>query len=348
MGEVVRMAHGAGGRLMADLIRDVFAPPLDNEILRRWADAAVFQAVGLAGLEAEGQGKGVGRLAMSTDAFVVQPLFFPGGDIGMLAVNGTVNDLAMMGAQPLGLSAAFILEEGLELSVLDRVVESMAAAARAAGVRVVAGDTKVVERGHGDGVYVTTAGVGIVGAGVEIGPNEVRPGDVVLVSGTVGDHGIAVLSEREGLAFQSELESDCAALNGLVQALLEAAPRTHCMRDPTRGGLAAALNEIAQAAGVGVEIDEAAVPIHPAVSAACEMLGLDPLSVASEGRLVGFVPEGEAEAALAALKSHDLGQGAARIGAVTDEHQGRVLARTPIGGRKIVDMPLGELLPRIC
>ncbi len=348
MSEVIRMAHGAGGRLMADLIRDVFAPPLDNEILRQWADAAVFEAARCVGSLTGRKTKGAARLAMSTDSFVVQPLFFPGGDIGALAVNGTVNDLAMMGATPLGLTAAFILEEGLELEVLQRVVRSMGQAASAAGVLVIAGDTKVVERGHGDGIYITTAGVGVVGEGVEIGPNRVRPGDAVLVSGTVGDHGIAVLSEREGLAFEAELVSDCAALNGLVEALLEAAPHTHCMRDPTRGGLAAALNEIAQAAEVGMEIDEAAVPVRLAVSSACEMLGFDPLTIACEGRLVAFVPAGEAESALAALKAHPLGEAAALIGEVTEEHPGTVLARTAIGGRRVVAMPLGELLPRIC
>jgi hydrogenase expression/formation protein HypE len=343
MAEVIRMAHGAGGRLMADLIREVFAPPLDNEVLRQWADAAVFEPAPAAGVT-----DGAPRLALSTDSFVVQPLFFPGGDIGTLAVNGTVNDLAMMGARPVGLSAGFILEEGLEIEVLQRVVRSMGQAATRAGVMVVAGDTKVVQNGHGDGIYVTTAGVGVVGRNVRIGPGEVRPGDAVLVSGTVGDHGIAVLAEREGLGFEADLVSDCAPLNGLVEELLQAAPQVHCMRDPTRGGLAAALNEIAQAADVGVELEESAVPLHPAVSAACEMLGLDPFSVASEGRLVAFLPEAEADAALAALNEHDLGRGAARIGRVTDEHPRRVLGCTAIGGRRVVDMPVGELLPRIC
>jgi hydrogenase expression/formation protein HypE len=343
MGEVIRMAHGAGGRLMANLIRDVFAPPLDNEILRQWADAAVFEPAPAAGVD-----NGAHRLAMSTDSFVVQPLFFPGGDIGTLAVNGTVNDLAMMGARPVCLSAGFILEEGLEIEVLESVVRSMGEAASRAGVRVVAGDTKVVEHGHGDGVYITTAGVGVLGKNVRIGPSEVRPGDAVLVSGTVGDHGIAVLAEREGLGFEADLVSDCAPLNGLVAELLGAAPRVHCMRDPTRGGLAAALNEIAHTASVGVEIDEPAVPVLAAVDSACEMLGLDPLTVASEGRLVAFVPQAEAEGALAALRGQELGAGAMRIGVVTDEHPGRVLARTEVGGRRVIDMPLGELLPRIC
>ena len=337
MENVIRMAHGAGGRMMNDLIRDVFAAPLDNPYLRQMADSAVTQSP-----------RPNLQLAISTDSFVVRPLFFPGGDIGSLAVHGTVNDVAMSGARPLWLTAGFILEEGLEMSVLERVVRSMAEAARTAGVQVVAGDTKVVERGHGDGIYINTAGVGVVMEGVEVGPDRARPGDVVLVSGTLGDHGIAVLSKREGLEFETELLSDSAALNGLVETLLAAAPRTHCLRDPTRGGLAAALNELAGASGVGIEIEEAAVPVRPAVAAACEMLGFDPLTVANEGKLIAFVPSEEAEEALAVLRNHPLGREAARIGVVTEEHAGMVLARTLIGGRRVVDMPLGELLPRIC
>jgi hydrogenase expression/formation protein HypE len=335
--KVIRLAHGAGGRMMADLIRDTFAPPLDNEYLRQMADSTVIQSP-VSNL----------RLAVSTDSFVVRPLFFPGGDIGSLAVHGTVNDVAMSGARPLWLTAGFILEEGLEIDVLERVVRSMAEAAREAGVQVVAGDTKVVEKGHGDGVYINTAGVGVVMEGVEIGPDRARSGDAVLLSGTVGDHGIAVLSQREGLAFETELVSDSAPLNGLVAALLEAAPHTHCLRDATRGGLAAALNELAETSQVGIEIEETAVPVRPAVAAACELLGFDPLTVANEGKLVAFVPSEEAEAALNALHAHPLGQEAARIGAIAEEHPGMVLAKTPIGGRRVVDMPLGELLPRIC
>jgi hydrogenase expression/formation protein HypE len=337
MDTVIRLAHGAGGRMMADLIRDVFAPPLDNPALRRLADSAVLQ------LPASGV-----RLAVSTDAFVVRPLFFPGGDIGSLAVHGTVNDVAMGGARPLWLTASFVLEEGLEVEVLERVVRSMADAARAAGVQVVAGDTKVVERGRGDGMYITTTGVGLVMEGVEVGPDRARPGDAVLVSGTLGDHGIAVLSRREGLRFETELLSDSAALNRLVERLLAAAPRTHCLRDPTRGGLASALNELAAASGVGIEIEEAQVPLRPAVVAACEMLGFDPLTIANEGKLIAVVPPEEAQSALEALRTDPLGRDAARIGSVTEEHPGVVLARTGIGGRRIVDMPLGELLPRIC
>jgi len=335
--KTIRLAHGAGGRMMADLIRNTFAPPLDNEYLRQMADSAVVQST-ISNL----------RLAISTDSFVVRPLFFPGGDIGSLAVHGTVNDVAMSGARPLWLTAGFILEEGLEMDVLERVVCSMAEAAREAGVLVVAGDTKVVERGHGDGIYINTAGVGVVMEGVDVGPNRAQPGDVVLLSGTVGDHGIAVLSQREGLAFETELVSDSAPLNGLVETLLAAAPHTHCLRDATRGGLAAALNELAWTSNVGIEIEEAAVPVRPAVAAACEMLGFDPLTVANEGKLVAFVPPEEAEAALAALRAHPLGPDATRIGVITEEHPGMVLARTSIGGRRVVDMPLGELLPRIC
>ena len=342
---VIRMAHGAGGRMMADLIRDVFATPLDNPYLRQMADSTVLQSPILR--LCSGQVSNL-RLAISTDSFVVRPLFFPGGDIGSLAVHGTVNDVAMSGARPLWLTAGFILEEGLEMSVLERVVRSMAEAARAAGVQVVAGDTKVVERGHGDGIYINTAGVGIVMDGVEVGPDRAQPGDVVLLSGTLGDHGIAVLSKREGLEFETELLSDSAALNGLVEALLAVVPHTHCLRDPTRGGLAAALNELAGTSKVGIEIEEATVPVRPAVAAACEMLGFDPLTVANEGKLIAFVPPEEAEEALAALLAHPLGREAVRIGVVTEEHPGMVLARTSIGGRRVVDMPLGELLPRIC
>jgi hydrogenase expression/formation protein HypE len=335
--KVIRLAHGAGGRMMADLIRDTFAPPLDNEYLRQMADSTIIQSP-----------TSNPRLAISTDSFVVRPLFFPGGDIGSLAIHGTVNDVAMSGARPLWLTAGFILEEGLEMDMLEHVVHSMAEAAHEAGVLVVAGDTKVVERGHGDDIYINTAGVGVVMEGVNVGPNLARPGDVVLLNGSVGDHGIAVLSQREGLAFETELVSDSAPLNKLVEDLLAAAPHTHCLRDATRGGLAAALNELAEASQVGIEIEEIAVPVRPAVAAACEMLGFDPLTVANEGKLVAFVPAEEAKAALDTLRAHPLGQEAARIGAITEEHLGIVLAKTPIGGRRVVDMPLGELLPRIC
>jgi len=337
MEEVIRLAHGAGGKVMNDLIREVFATPLDNPYLRQMADSAVVEATDRNP-----------RFAMSTDSFTVRPLIFPGGDIGSLAVHGTVNDVAMSGAHPLWLTAAFILEEGLAMETLERVVRSMAEAAREAGVQVVAGDTKVVEKGFGDGMYINTAGVGVVPEGVMIGPDRAQPGDVVLLSGTVGDHGIAVLSKREGLTFETDLVSDSAALNGLVASLLAAAPNVHCLRDPTRGGLAAALNELADTSQAGIEIEEGAVPVRPAVAAACEMMGFDPLTVANEGKVVVFVPPEEADEALHALRAHPLGGNAARIGVVTEEHPGMVLARTGIGGRRVVDMPLGELLPRIC
>jgi hydrogenase expression/formation protein HypE len=334
---VIRLAHGAGGRMMNDLIRDVFATSLDNPHLRQLADSTILQ-LPISNLQ----------LAISTDSFTVRPLFFPGGDIGSLAVHGTVNDVAMSGARPLWLTAAFILEEGLEMDVLKRVVRSMAEAAPTAGVQVVAGDTKVVERGHGDGIYINTTGVGIVPEGVKVGPDRAQPGDVVLLSGTIGDHGIAVLSRREGLEFETDLLSDSAPLNGLVEALLATAPHTHCLRDPTRGGLATTLNELAKQSKVSIRIEETGVPVRPAVAAACEMLGFDPLTVANEGKLVAFVPPEEAEPALEALQAHPLGRGAARIGIVTEEHPGMVLSCTGIGGRRVVDIPLGELLPRIC
>jgi hydrogenase expression/formation protein HypE len=337
MEEVIRLAHGAGGKVMNDLIREVFATPLDNPYLRQMADSAVVEATDRNP-----------RFAMSTDSFTVRPLIFPGGDIGSLAVHGTVNDVAMSGAHPLWLTAAFILEEGLAMETLERVVRSMAEAAREAGVQVVAGDTKVVEKGFGDGMYINTAGVGVVPEGVMVGPDRAQPGDVVLLSGTVGDHGIAVLSKREGLTFETDLVSDSAALNGLVASLLAAAPNVHCLRDPTRGGLAAALNELADTSQAGIEIEESAVPVRPAVAAACEMMGFDPLTVANEGKVVVFVPPEEADEALHALRAHPLGGNATRIGVVTEEHPGMVLARTGIGGRRVVDMPLGELLPRIC
>ncbi len=337
MKDVIRLAHGAGGKTMNDLIREVFATPLDNRYLRQMADSAV--------VEPEHRNP---RFAISTDSYTVRPLIFPGGDIGSLAVHGTVNDVAMSGARPLWLTASFILEEGLSIATLKHVVQSMAEAAQEAGVQIVAGDTKVVERGHGDGMYINTAGVGVVPEGVMIGPDRAQPGDVVLLSGTIGDHGIAVLSKREGLAFETDLLSDSAALNGLVESLLSAAPLVHCLRDPTRGGLAAALNELAETSRVGIEIEEGRIPVRPAVAAACEMMGFDPLTVANEGKMVVIVPPQEAQAAVEALHAHPLGQNAARIGFVTDDHPGLVLARTGIGGRRVVDMPLGELLPRIC
>jgi len=333
------MGHGAGGQMMADLIRHLFAPAFANEWLEQMGDATVLAA--LTGDRPDAQ------LAFTTDSFVVSPLFFPGGNIGELAVNGTVNDLAMRGARPLFLSAGFILEEGLPLETLGRIVQAMADAARRAGVAIVAGDTKVVQKGHGDGIYINTSGIGLVQPGVKIGPSNARPGDVVLVSGTMGDHGIAVLSVREGLAFETTVQSDTAPLYSLVETML-AAGEVHCLRDATRGGLAAVLNELAVASHVGIEFEEQSVPLKPAVSAACEMLGLDPLYIANEGKLVAIVAAQSAEAILAAMRAHEYGREAAIIGRVTDTHAGLVIARTAIGGQRLVDLPAGELLPRIC
>ncbi len=329
------LGHGSGGQMMADLIRHLFVPALGNDLLAQLADSTRIDLNGA-------------RLAFTTDAYVVSPLFFPGGDIGELAVNGTVNDLAMSGATPLFLSAAFILEEGLPMKTLARVAESARRACEAAGVKVVAGDTKVVNRGHGDGLYISTAGLGIVPAGVEIAPTRARPGDAVLVSGPIGDHGMAILSMREGLEFETSIESDTAPLNGLVGAMLGASSEIHCLRDLTRGGLAAALNELASASGVGVEFEEASVPVRPAVRAACEMLGFDPLYVPNEGKLVCFVPEASAEDVLGAMRAHPLGAEARRVGAIVAGHPAQVVARTGIGGSRLVDLPAGELLPRIC
>jgi hydrogenase expression/formation protein HypE len=329
------MGHGGGGKLSADLIQYLFLPAFGNEALNRLGDSTVFSLDG-------------GRVAMSTDSFVVRPLFFPGGNIGELAVNGTVNDIAMSGARPLYLTAGFILEEGLSLAQLGTIVEGMAAAARGAGVQLIAGDTKVVDRGHGDGVYINTSGVGVIPPGVDIGPHRARPGDAVLLSGTIGDHGMAIMSVREGLQFETEIVSDTAPLNGLVEAMLAVAPDVHVLRDPTRGGLASALNEIAQAAKVGVALDERKIPVNPAVHSACELLGMDPFYVANEGKLIAIVPPARAEAVLAAMRAHPLGGRATLIGQVVEAHPGLVVARTGIGGTRVVDMQIGEQLPRIC
>ncbi len=334
------LGHGSGGQMMAELIEHLFAPAFDPDRRGPLTDAAEVELP--AALSAGG------RLAYTTDTFVVSPLFFPGGDIGSLAVHGTVNDLAMMGAQPLYLTAGFVLEEGLPMETLGRVVQSMAAAACAAGVRVVAGDTKVVERGHGDGVYINTSGIGVIPAGRALSPRAVQPGDRLLVSGPLGAHGVAIMSLRSGLQFDTEIVSDAAPLHGLAAALLDACPGARVLRDLTRGGLAAAANEIARDAGVGLELDEQAVPVEPGVAAACEMLGLDPLHVANEGKLLAIVPAAEAEAALEALLGHPLGRGAALVGEATAAHPGVVVGRTAIGGRRVIDLPAGELLPRIC
>ncbi|MFF2044357.1 hydrogenase expression/formation protein HypE [Kitasatospora sp. NPDC058170] len=331
----VVMGHGGGGAMSAELVENIFVPAFGNRILSGLGDSAVLTLGGA-------------RLAFSTDSYVVRPLFFPGGSIGDLAVNGTVNDLAMSGARAAYLSCGFILEEGVETAVVGRVAQAIGRAARAAGVQIATGDTKVVEAGHGDGIYLNTAGIGIVPDGVDIRPQRAEPGDVVIVSGTIGLHGVAIMSVREGLEFGVEIESDCAPLGGLVEAMLAVTPDLHVLRDPTRGGLAAALNEIAAAAGVGVVVQERRVPIPDQVANACAILGLDPMYVANEGKLVAFVPRDAAEAVLAAMRAHPMGAGAAVIGECVADHPSMVVARTPLGGTRVVDLPLGEQLPRIC
>ncbi len=336
----VTLAHGGGGKAMKDLIDDVFVTTFDNRLLAPLEDQARLD---MAGLAARGD-----RLAFTTDSFVVDPLFFPGGDIGRLAVCGTVNDLAVGGAIPLHLAAAFILEEGLPLGVLRRVAASMAAAADEAGVSIVTGDTKVVPRGACDKLFVTTTGVGVVPTGIELGAHLACPGDVVIVSGVLGDHGAAILCARGDMALETPIESDCAPLAGMIQDLLQAAPGVKGMRDATRGGLATVLNEIAEASGVAIEIEEEATPIRPEVRGFCEILGLDPLYLANEGRIAVIVAAEAADAALAALRAHPLGTGARLIGQVKKGEPGRVTMRTVLGGRRIVDMLVGEQLPRIC
>ena len=332
------MGHGAGGKMMNDLIQHLFASEFHNDLLAQLGDSTTLESLPLYG----------GRLAFSTDSFVVSPLFFPGGDIGELAVNGTVNDVAMSGAVPLFLSAGFILEEGLEMETLGRISASMARACEKAGVQIAAGDTKVVNKGHGDGIYINTSGIGIIPEGVNIAPQNAKPGDVVIVSGTMGDHGIAIMSVREGLGFESQIQSDTAPLNGLVTDILSTTKEVHCLRDATRGGLSAVLNELAVASNVGIEFDEQKVPVHPAVNAACEMLGLDPFYIANEGKLVAFVPETQAEKVLAIMQNNEYGKDATIIGRVVSGHSGMVVAKTAIGGLRVVDLPAGELLPRIC
>lgn len=334
--ERILLAHGSGGVLSHELIRDLFARHFDNAILDAMGDSALLPDLPS------------GQLALTTDSYVVKPLFFPGGNIGELAVCGTVNDLAVSGARPLYLTAAFIIEEGLPLETLERVVEAMARAAEEAQVIIVTGDTKVVERGAADGLFINTAGVGIVPPGRILGPARLVPGDVLLVNGTVGDHGMAVMMQREGLAFSSALESDTAPLNGLIDTLLSAVPdAVHCMRDATRGGIATVLNEWAEA-GVGVALEENAIPIREEVRAACEFLGLDPLYSANEGKVLFAVAAEAAEAALATLREHPYGRAAARIGQITAEHPGHVVIRTAFGARRVVQMLTGAQLPRIC
>lgn len=333
-GPRVLMGHGGGGLLTGQLIESVFLKAFGTPP-EGLADAAVLHQAG-------------SRLAFSTDAFVVRPLFFPGGSIGELAVHGTVNDLAMAGATPRFLAAAFVIEEGLPLADLTRIAEAMGRAAHEANVRIVTGDTKVVERGHGDGVYITTTGLGDLQPGITLSPGNVRAGDAVLVSGTIGDHGMAVLKVREDLGFEADITSDTAPLHGLVAEILRCCPTTRLLRDPTRGGLATCLNEIAGQTRLGLAVSESAVPIAPAVAAGCELLGLDPWQIANEGKLVAVVPSAAAEAVLAAMHSHPRGRQAALLGRVVADHPGRVVAETAIGGRRVVPMPVGELLPRIC
>lgn len=336
----VDLTHGSGGRAMAQLIAELFAKYLGNEYLGQGNDGAVLPVPTLEGKP--------GRLVMSTDCHVVSPLFFPGGDIGCLSVHGTVNDVAVMGATPLYLAAGFILEEGFPLNDLARIVESMANAASEASVLVVTGDTKVVERGKGDGVFITTTGVGVLPEGLQLGGNRARPGDVVMISGSMGDHGVAIMSKRENLSFDAPIESDTAALHGLIAAMLATGADIRCLRDPTRGGLAATLNEIAGQSSVGMMLHEKAIPVKPVVAAACELLGLDPLCVANEGKLVAICAGADAERLLAAMHAHPLGRHAALIGEVIADEHHFVQLTTAFGGRRIVDWLAGDQLPRIC
>jgi hydrogenase expression/formation protein HypE len=334
--DTIMIGHGSGGRMTFDLITKKFYPPFSNPILMRGDDAAVVEQ------------PAQGRLAVSTDAHIVAPLFFPGGDIGRLSVAGTVNDLACMGAQPLWLTASFILEEGLPLYVLEAALDSMKETAKEAGVEIIAGDTKVAERGKADGIFVSTSGVGRIPAGREVFGANAQVGDVVLISGTIGDHGMAVLAARGELGFEAQFQSDVAPLQGLVEAVFAVSSEVHVLRDPTRGGLATTLNEIARQSEVCIEIEETCIPVDPAVEAACEMLGFDPLYIANEGKMVFFVSPGVADKVEAAMRSHKYGTGTQRIGVVREAPKGRVLMKTGIGGTRVVDVLSGELLPRIC
>jgi hydrogenase expression/formation protein HypE len=329
------LAHGSGGKLSQQLIQEILLPQFRNELLDVQHDGAVFSVNGA-------------RLAFSTDSFVVNPIFFPGGDIGKLAVHGTVNDLAMCGAHPLYLSAGFILEEGLPMRDFWTVISSMRKAAATAGVALVTGDTKVVDRGKADKIFINTSGIGIVPKGVDVHPGRAQPGDQIIVSGEIAVHGIAIMSVREGLEFETEILSDTASLNGLVKAVLAATPDIHVLRDPTRGGITSALSEIAQSARVGIHLDEARIPISEEVKGACEILGLDPLYVANEGKLLAIVSAGDVTAVLSAMQAHPLGEKAMVIGSITDDHPGFVFMKTRIGGTRVVEMLSGEQLPRIC
>jgi len=331
----ILLGHGSGGKLSAELIRDVFLPFLANPVLARLDDQAIVNINGQ-------------RLAITTDSFVVKPLFFPGGDIGSLAVHGTVNDLAMGGATPLFLSAAFIIEEGFSIEELRQIVDSMRRAAAAAGVQVVTGDTKVVEKGKGDGLFVNTTGIGIVPNGIDFSADRARSGDKVLLSGSIGEHGIAILAQREGLEFETAIQSDSAALHTLVNEMLQVTHEIRCMRDPTRGGVSSTLNEIAQQSEVGIELEERSIPVREEVRGACELLGLDPLYVANEGKLIAIVAPEAAPALLQAMRRHPLGAEAQIIGTVKETNPGLVTMRTPLGTTRIVDMLAGDQLPRIC
>ena len=331
----VLLAHGGGGRLSHQLIQKMFAVQFKNEFLDPLHDGAVLAV-------------DAGRLAYSTDSYVVNPIFFPGGNIGTLAVNGTVNDLSMCGACPRYLSAGFIIEEGLPMDELWRIVVAMRTAAEAAGVQIVTGDTKVVDRGKGDKIFINTSGIGVIPEGRGIAPSKAATGDVVLINGTIADHGIAIMSVRQGLEFETQMKSDCAPLNGLVEAMFAASADIHVLRDPTRGGVASALNELAESAQVGIELAEEAIPVSEEVGGACEILGFDPLYVANEGKLLAFVAPESAEKVLEAMRKHPLGKKSAAIGRVVAGHEGSVLMKTRIGGSRIVDMLSGEQLPRIC
>jgi hydrogenase expression/formation protein HypE len=334
-GDRVLLGHGSGGKLSAQLVERVFLPAFGNPTLDQLNDQATFSIDGV-------------RLAMTTDSFVVKPLFFPGGDIGSLAVYGTVNDLAMGGAQPLYLSVAFILEEGLPMQDLRRISQSLHRAAKAAGVQIITGDTKVVEQGKGDGLFINTTGIGVVPSGLVLGSEQCRPGDKIILSGTLGDHGIAILAKREGLEFETTIESDAAPLHKLVDAMLGTGAAIRCMRDPTRGGLSSSLNEIATRSQVGMMIEEEAIPVREEVRGACEMLGLDPLYVANEGKMIAIVAQADADGVVAAMQSNVYGREARVIGSVVEKHPGTVVMKTAFGTTRIVDMLAGDQLPRIC
>jgi len=339
-GDTITLAHGGGGKAMRDLIEDVFLGAFGNPILDRLEDQA---AIPLEAIISDGS-----RLAFTTDSYVVDPVFFPGGDIGTLAVNGTVNDLAVGGARPLYLSSSFIIEEGFLVSDLRRIAKSMHAAAEIAGVSIVTGDTKVVHRGAADKVFINTAGIGIVEKDMRIQADAAKPGDAIIINGTLGDHGIAILGARGELALDIDIISDCRSLNGMIAGVLDIAPGVHCMRDLTRGGLGMVLNEFALASEVGIRIEEGKIPFHPAVEGTCEILGFDPLYLANEGKLVAIVPADAADDVIAAMRRDEAGEGAVQIGRVVEEPAGMVVMETNLGGERVVDMPAGEQLPRIC